>query len=64
MATKKAGSPKAAPAAAPAAGKRKREPSSATEASRSAAPDTRQMMREAAWRQMFGRAQAKNPFGR
>jgi hypothetical protein len=27
-------------------------------------PDTRRIMREAAWRQMFGNTQAKNPFDR
>lgn len=27
-------------------------------------PDTRQLLREAAWRQMFGQSQEKNPFAR
>lgn len=31
---------------------------------RAAEPDTRRILREAAWRQMFGNTQAKNPFDR
>ena len=36
----------------------------ATAASRPEEPDARRIMREAAWRQMFGNTQAKNPFDR
>jgi hypothetical protein len=32
--------------------------------SRPEEPDARRIMREAAWRQMFGNTQAKNPFDR
>jgi hypothetical protein len=35
-----------------------------TGASRPDEADTRRIMREAAWRQMFGNTQAKNPFDR
>lgn len=31
---------------------------------RAETPETRQLLREAAWRQMFGPSQSKNPFTR
>jgi hypothetical protein len=51
------------PAADPPA-KRAAPAESATGASRAETVDPRRIMREAAWRQMFGNTQSKNPFDR
>lgn len=49
---------------APPSVRRKEAAPAATDAGRAETPDPRKMMREAAWRQMFGKAQSKSPFGR
>lgn len=65
MATKKAPPAKAGSKRAPVARKEAQQPAPIQRAiAAGASNDPRQMMREAAWARMFGRTEAKNPFGR
>ncbi|MBN9564329.1 MAG: hypothetical protein J0H14_26920 [Alphaproteobacteria bacterium] len=64
MAKKKAAAPAVPQTSEPST--RRRQPAATTAArpTRPEEPDARRIMREAAWRQMFGNTQAKNPFDR
>jgi hypothetical protein len=64
MAKKKAVAPAVLQPKAPPPARRQMPAATATGTDRPEEPDTRRIMREAAWRQMFGNTQAKNPFDR
>jgi hypothetical protein len=64
MAKKKAVASVVLQTAADPPAKRHAPAATATGASRPEALDPRRILREAAWRQMFGNTQSKNPFDR
>ncbi len=64
MAKKKAAASMVSQAKSDPPARRQPPAGTAARASRPEEPDTRRIMREAAWRQMFGNTQAKNPFDR
>lgn len=64
MAKKKAAAPAVPPVASDSPTRRRQPAAGAARPNRPEEPDARRIMREAAWRQMFGNTQAKNPFDR
>jgi len=64
MAKKKAAAPAVPQVTSDSPNRRRQPATAASRSSRPEEPDARRIMREAAWRQMFGNTQAKNPFDR